>query len=156
MEPATDHVSPIRKTIQMIIRSLKMSIFGSVLGGRINWISREKALLGVIKIATNDEYIKEVLAAFKAPEDDLRELYALLIKAGASQWVNNSFVAAVGITNPIVVYAYLRAKNRNEISKSFALNLAFACIEYIEQKFDVKVLLKTLEVPEKVTLKPIA
>ena len=93
------------------------------------------------------------MAAFQATERELEELYSLLLKAGAGQWVRNSYAAVTGVTNPVVVYAYLREKAGKELTKNFALMLANACVEYILQGYDVQILLKALKVQEKVTLR---
>ncbi len=92
----------------------------------------DKALDELVMLAVEDPAIKSVLRQFGAGAAELRGLYNCLVHGGADRWIYGNYVAAVSLTNPIIIYAYLRDRAAKKDDSGFCLGFADVCIRFIE------------------------
>jgi len=94
-------------------------------------VEAAKALSDIIAVVAADREGAQVLKRFGAGPEAIGALYAFLVEGGADRWIHGNYVAALSITNPIVLHAYLRDRHRaGEVD--FKRAFADCCIRYIE------------------------
>lgn len=104
----------------------------------------EKSLNEIIAIIAADDDIRRALEAHDANAGVIYELYHFLEQGGADRWVHGNYVAALSITNPVILRGYLRNRGRRH-ERLFRLAFADTCIRYVEGGYTEAFLKKNLE-----------
>ncbi len=90
--------------------------------------------------------VRRILKRFKAGVHDIRELYGFLMQ-GAYRSAHGIEAALYSITNPIIIYAYLRDRTKRN-DRQFALSFADTCLRHFDGGHTDRFLLGMLAVPE--------
>jgi hypothetical protein len=106
----------------------------------------EQRLRELIVFVAADPPVRAILKKFRAGARDIRELYGFLMES-AYRVPHGHDAVLCSITNPIVIFAYLRDRHRSD-DRRFALGFADACLRHFDGGHTDRFLLGLLAVPE--------
>jgi len=91
----------------------------------------QNSLNEIVTIVAADDNVRRCLERHGATAAVLHELYDFLEQGGADRWIHGNYVAALSITHPLVIEAYLEQRHRRG-DRRFRLSFADTCVRYIE------------------------
>jgi hypothetical protein len=106
----------------------------------------ERHFREISALVMDDPAVRRILKLFKAGESQLRELFDFLMYGGADCWIHGTYVAASSITKPIIIYAYLRDREKRA-DRNFQRGFADTCVRYFEGGYNEMFLCTMLSVP---------
>ncbi|MEZ4888029.1 MAG: hypothetical protein R3E32_25100 [Chitinophagales bacterium] len=130
----------IKNIIKSIIKSFRLRNISKKLAQPRNKNEKNDFLDELINIGESDEYVKLVCSEFGANRSTLKEIYSLLLRAGAGQYAGGHYVAASSLVYPLTLKFLLENYDGKQFSidnwssYNSLLFIANRLIEYFENR----------------------
>jgi hypothetical protein len=122
-------------------KSLKLRRISKVLGRRLSsqqddflraTNGKDRAIKNLPELAADDAGIRDTMARYGIDRSALQEIYEMLLKAGAGQWVRGHWVAASAIVFVPTLEFILTKTGRHNVSSNNWLSVASRLVDYFQ------------------------